>query len=89
MASVFDRVRRARGVSHGSRRWPWAYGLRSAPSGAAEAGYEPIVFELVKGSGLDFVVEPSRTDKCHQPETMISGSALFDYDGDGRSTSTC
>jgi hypothetical protein len=51
---------------------------------AADApAYPPIVFELVKQSGLDFHVEPSRTDKCHQPETMISGVALFDYDGDG------
>src|SRR5262245_44466216 len=52
-------------------------------SGAEPPGSAPIVFELVKASGLDFTVEPSRTDKCHQPETMISGVALLDYDGDG------
>jgi len=60
-----------------------AGGLRAASPGADEPGYDPIVFELMKGTGVDFVVEPSRTDKCHQPETMISGVALFDYDGDG------
>jgi len=48
-----------------------------------EPSYEPIVFERVTDSGLDFVVEPSRTEQRHQPETMISGVALFDYDGDG------
>jgi len=83
MASVFDRVGARAGVAW-LAAFTVAYGLRSAPSGAAEPGYEPIVFELVKGSGLDFVVEPSRTEKCHQPETMISGVALFDYDGDGK-----
>ena len=45
--------------------------------------YEPIAFELLTGTGVDFVVEPSRTANCHQPETMISGVALLDYDGDG------
>jgi enediyne biosynthesis protein E4 len=48
-----------------------------------EPAYEPIVFERVTDSGIDFVVEPSRTEQRHQPETMISGVALFDYDGDG------
>ena len=32
---------------------------------------------------MDFEVEPSRTDRRHQPETMISGVALFDFDNDG------
>jgi len=51
---------------------------------AEEPEYEPIVFELMKGTGVDVMVEPSRTENCHQPETMISGVALFDYDNDGR-----
>ncbi|UCF39444.1 MAG: CRTAC1 family protein [Acidobacteriota bacterium] len=41
------------------------------------------MFDLIENSGLSFVVEPSRTDKRHQPETMISGIAVFDYDNDG------
>ena len=51
---------------------------------AAGPSYDPIVFEELKASGVRFVVEPSRTPHRHQPETMISGIALFDYDGDGR-----
>lgn len=45
--------------------------------------YEPIVFELVKNSGVDFYIEPSRTNRRHQPETMISGVCIFDYNNDG------
>jgi hypothetical protein len=51
---------------------------------AAGPSYDPVVFEELKASGVRFVVEPSRTPHRHQPETMISGIALFDYDGDGR-----
>jgi hypothetical protein len=51
---------------------------------AAGPAYDPVVFEEVKASGVRFVVEPSRTPHRHQPETMISGIALFDADGDGR-----
>ncbi len=43
-----------------------------------------VVFEEVTDPGFRFVVEPSRTPHRHQPETMISGIALFDADGDGR-----
>ena len=43
-----------------------------------------VVFEELKASGVSFVTEPSRTKRKHQPETMISGVALLDYDGDGR-----
>ncbi len=50
---------------------------------ANDPEFEPIVFELRKSTGVDFQVEPSRTDRRHQPETMISGVALFDYDNDG------
>jgi len=50
---------------------------------ADKVGFEPIRFELVQSSGVDFSIEPSRTDRRHQPETMISGIALFDYNNDG------
>jgi hypothetical protein len=43
----------------------------------------PVVFEETKAAGVSFVTEPSRTKRKHQPETMISGIALLDYDGDG------
>ncbi len=49
-----------------------------------DPSYDPIVFELMKSSGVNFEIEPSRTDRRHQPETMISGIALLDYDNDGR-----
>jgi len=56
-----------------------------AEGGFAEEdpSYDPIVFELLKSSGVNFEIEPSRTDRRHQPETMISGIALLDYDNDG------
>ena len=52
---------------------------------AATSGpsYDPIVFEELKTSGIRFVTEPCRTPHKHQPETMISGVALLDYDNDG------
>ena len=49
----------------------------------AALAYDPIVFEELKASGVHFVSEPSRTKHKHQPETMVSGVALFDYNGDG------
>ena len=41
------------------------------------------MFELVKTSGIDFVTNSSRTSHRRQPETMVSGVALLDYDNDG------
>ncbi len=61
-------------------------GTAVAPvSRAAEpaAPFDPIVFELQNGNGVDFVTNSSRTEHRHQPETMVSGVALFDYDNDG------
>ncbi|HVO11382.1 MAG TPA: CRTAC1 family protein [Vicinamibacteria bacterium] len=51
---------------------------------APTAAYDPVVFELVKGSGVDFVTDSGRTPHRHQPETMVAGVALLDYDNDGR-----
>ncbi|HXY38678.1 MAG TPA: CRTAC1 family protein [Vicinamibacteria bacterium] len=53
--------------------------LAQAPAPA----YDPVVFELVKGSGVDFVTDSGRTPHRHQPETMVAGVALLDYDHDG------
>jgi enediyne biosynthesis protein E4 len=58
----------------------WAY---AESCRANDLEFEPIVFELRRSTGVDFEVEPSRTDRRHQPETMISGVALFDFDNDG------
>lgn len=57
-------------------------GLGTLAAGAAPPA--PIRFEAVSTPGLRFVTEPSRTRHKHQPETMVAGVALFDYDGDGR-----
>ncbi|RPI29208.1 MAG: CRTAC1 family protein [Acidobacteria bacterium] len=55
-----------------------------APGAApANVSYDPVRLELLDSSGVRFVIEPSRTDHRHQPETMISGIALFDYNNDG------
>ncbi len=65
--------------------------LAAAAAAAAPAAapapadrFDPIVFELVKGSGIDFVTNSGRSAHRHQPETMVAGIALFDYDDDGR-----
>ncbi len=44
----------------------------------------PIAFEEIAGrSGLAFVSDSSPTPNKNQPETMVAGVALFDYDNDG------
>jgi hypothetical protein len=48
-----------------------------------ERSFDPIVFELRKGNGVDFVTNASRTERRHQPETMVAGVALLDYDNHG------
>jgi hypothetical protein len=43
-----------------------------------------IRFEEISGrAGLKFVTDSSPTPNKNQPETMVSGVALLDYDGDG------
>ena len=61
-----------------------ALALAAASATAQTPAFDPITFELVKGSGIDFVTDPSRTSHKHQPETMVAGAALLDYDHDGR-----
>ena len=56
--------------------------LATAVAAAPLAG--PIVFEEVAArSGLNFLCDSSPTDHKNQPETMVAGVALLDYDGDG------
>jgi enediyne biosynthesis protein E4 len=63
-------------------------GAGSAPPAVAPAlaaAVTPVVFEEVaQKAGVRFIVDPSRTAQKHQPEAMIAGVALFDYNNDGR-----
>ena len=53
-------------------------------SGVPALKFDPVVFEEVAASrGVRFVTNSSRSPRKHQPETMVSGVALFDYDNDG------
>jgi enediyne biosynthesis protein E4 len=46
--------------------------------------FDPAVFEEVAAAcGVRFVTNSGRTARKHQPETMVAGVALFDYDNDG------
>jgi hypothetical protein len=60
-----------------------ALALSGAPAPTPAASVDPVAFELVEGHGIDFVTDSSRTTHHHQPETMVAGVALFDYDNDG------
>jgi len=69
----------------------WSSTVLSVPLFAAAWGaapsppaFAPVVFEEVAAqSGLGFVTHSGRTPRKHQPETMVAGVALLDYDGDG------
>jgi enediyne biosynthesis protein E4 len=39
--------------------------------------------EIAKSAGIDFVTHSSPTPNKNQPESMVGGVALLDYDGDG------
>src|SRR5215469_3486065 len=51
---------------------------------AQSTSTHPIRFEDIAGkAGVHFTTANSPTPEKHQPETMLAGVALFDYDGDG------
>src|SRR5450759_2223604 len=51
---------------------------------AASAALGPIAFEeIADRAGLHFVTDSSPTSNKNQPEIMVGGVALFDYDNDG------
>jgi hypothetical protein len=55
---------------------------------AAGAGpalkFDPVVFDEVAAKrGVRFVTNSGRTQRKHQPETMVAGVALLDYNNDG------
>ena len=44
----------------------------------------PIRFEeIATKAGLKYVTANGNTENKNQPQTMVAGVALFDYDGDG------
>jgi enediyne biosynthesis protein E4 len=46
--------------------------------------FEPVVFEEVAAPrGVRFVTDSGRSARKHQPETMVAGVALLDFDNDG------
>jgi hypothetical protein len=54
----------------------------------AQAGATPVYpgirfEEIAKQAGLNFVTRNCPTPNKNQPETMVAGVALFDYDNDG------
>src|SRR5438552_2380783 len=50
----------------------------------APASFDPVVFEEAAAArGVRFVTNSGRTPRKHQPETMVAGVALFDYNNDG------
>jgi hypothetical protein len=52
--------------------------------GGVEAGKSTIRFgDITSQSGLQFVTDSSPTPNKNQPETMVSGIGLIDYDNDG------
>jgi len=56
----------------------------AAAAWVQQAAVDPVTFEEVASArGLRFATNPGRTERRHQPETMVSGVALLDYDGDG------
>jgi hypothetical protein len=53
-----------------------------SPQNAAPTG--PIRFEEIAAkAGLNYVTANGNTENKNQPQTMVAGVALFDYDGDG------
>src|SRR5579884_2498074 len=56
-----------------------------AAAAFALAGAQPSIrFENVAAqAGVRFVLDNSDTPEKHQPETMIAGVAVFDYNNDG------
>jgi hypothetical protein len=59
-------------------------GTSAWPQAAVKTTPAPIRFEeIAKKAGVNFVTENSASPNKNQPETMVAGVALFDYDGDG------
>lgn len=63
-----------------------AFGQQDKPTTPAQSspGAGPIRFEEIAAkAGLSYVTANGNTENKNQPQTMVAGVALFDYDGDG------
>src|SRR5581483_10004332 len=58
--------------------------LTVAAALALSSGAPPILFaNEAQKAGINFTLNNSDTPEKHQPETMIAGVAVFDYNNDG------
>ncbi len=65
-------------------RFGLALGASAAVLFAAVAVVAPITFdEIADRAGVHFIADSSPTPQKHQPEVMVGGVAIFDYNGDG------
>jgi hypothetical protein len=56
----------------------------TAAAAMGQSSTSPIRFEeIARKAGVNFITQNSATPDKNQPETMVAGVALFDYDGDG------
>jgi enediyne biosynthesis protein E4 len=57
---------------------------KPAPAAQDAKSDGPIQFEeIAQKAGLRFITANGNTENKNQPQTMVAGIALFDYDGDG------
>lgn len=66
-------------------KFSWAVSFFASVLAAGSViGLGPIAFEeIAHSAGVHFIADNSATPDKHQPETMLGGVAIFDYDGDG------
>ena len=58
-------------------------GLQAVPARTAKSTGNIQFEEIAAKSGVSFITANSATPNKNQPETMVAGVALLDYDGDG------
>jgi hypothetical protein len=66
------------------RLFPLVCVTAAVAAAAVPPGFDTVVFEdVAAASGVRFVTDSGRTQRKHQPETMVAGVAVLDYDDDG------
>ncbi|HUM05495.1 MAG TPA: CRTAC1 family protein [Terriglobales bacterium] len=61
----------------------WCFAVGAAVASLAQPAPAPIAFdEIASQAGVDFVFNNSATPNKNQPESVVGGVALLDYDGD-------